>query len=116
MPMPMVFNLSCLHAHLNKPFAVKLDELLPRMMLLGKWYISMSTENEHRRSARQAVANDYDVIRVMPCGQPPKPAEFAVLHGAMSIALRFTYSLRYESASAMPVSISASDVAKFVYA
>jgi len=116
MPMPMALNLPCLRAHFYKPFTIKFNELLSRMMLLGKRNISMSAKDHHRHPAGQAVADDYDVIRIMPDGQPLESAEFAVLHGAMSIAFLFTYSLRKKSASAMPVSMSASDVARFVYA
>lgn len=90
----MALNLSLPHAHLHKPFAVKSDELLPCMMLLGKRDLSVSAKNEHRRSARQAVADDYNVVCIMPSSQPSEAAEFAILHGAMSIAFLFTYCLR----------------------
>jgi len=92
--MPMVFDLSLLRTYLHKPFAVKLDELLPRMMLLSKRYIAMSAKDEHRNSAGQAVADDYDVIRIVPCRQWLQFAKLTTHHGAISIALRFTYSLR----------------------
>jgi len=91
----MGLNLPSLRAHLYKPFAVKLDELLPRMMLLGKGYISMSAEDQHGRSASQAIANDYDVIRIVQQCQWLQFAEFAMLlHGAMSTGFLFTYNLR----------------------
>ena len=95
MPIPMVLDLPSLHAHLHKPFAVKLDELLSRIMLFGKWYISMSAEDQHGRSAGQAIADDYDVIRIAQQCQWLQFAEFAILfHGAMSTGFLFTYNLR----------------------
>ena len=112
--MPMVSYLSLPHAHFHKPFAVKLYELLSRMMLFGKRYLSMPTKNQHRHSATQAVADDYNVVRIMPLCQRSQFAELTAFHGAMSIAFLFTYSLRNVSASIMPVSMSASDVARFV--
>ena len=66
MPMPMVFDLPGLCAHLHQPFAVELDELLSRMMLFDKRYLSMSAKDQHWHSTRQAVADDYDIIRIMP--------------------------------------------------
>jgi len=65
MPMTMGLDLLTLRAHLYKPFAVKFDELLSRMMLLGKRYTSMSAKNQHRRFASQTIADDYDVIRIV---------------------------------------------------
>jgi len=93
--MPMVLDLLSLHAHLHKPFAVKLGELLPCMMLLGKRYTSMSAEDQHGRSASQAIADDYDVIRIVQQCQWLQFAELAILlHGAMSTGFLFTYNLR----------------------
>jgi len=112
----MVLDLASLRAYLYKPFAVKLNDLLSRMMLLGKRYISVSAKDQHWRSAGQAVTDDYDIIRIVPVCELLESTEFAIFHGAMRIALRFTYSLRKKSASAIPVSTSASDVARFVYA
>ena len=112
--MAMAFDLLRLRAHLYKPFAVKLDEFLPRMMLLSKGYTSMSAVNQHGHSASQAIADDYDVIRIMPGSELRKSTELAILHGAMSTGFLFTYSLRNVSASIMPVSMSPSAVAKFV--
>ena len=102
------------HAYLHKLFAVEFYELLSRMMLLIKRYVAMSVEDQHRNSATQAVADDYNVVRIVPGSNLRKSAKFAILHGAMSIAFLFTYSLRNVSASIMPVSMSPSDVAKFV--
>jgi len=87
--MVMTFDLSSLHAHLNKPFAVKFDELLPCMMLLGKRYIAVSAEDQHRHSATQTVADDYDAILVMPGSELPESAELAT-HGASTIGFLFT--------------------------
>lgn len=93
--MAMVLDLLSLHAHFHKPFAVKLDELLSCMMLLGKGYISMSAEDQHGHSASQAIANDYGIICIVQQCQWLQFAEFAIfLHGAMSIGFLFTYNLR----------------------
>jgi len=91
----MVLDLPSLRAHLYKPFAVKLDELLSRMMLLDKGYISMFAEDQHGRSASQAIADDYDVIRIVQQCQWLQFAELAILlQGAMSTGFLFTYNLR----------------------
>ncbi len=91
----MIFDLPSLRAHLHKPFAVKLDEFLSCMMLLGKRYISMSAEDQHGRFAGQTIADDYDVIRIVQQCQWLQFTELAsLLHGAMSTGFLFTYNLR----------------------
>jgi len=91
----MVLDLPSPYAHLYKSFTVKLDELLSRMMLLGKRYISMSTEDQHGRSAGQAITDDYNIVLIMPSSESLKSAELAILlHGAMSTGFLFTYNLR----------------------
>ena len=91
----MALDLPSLHAYFHKPFAVKLDEFLPRMMLFDKRYISMFAEDQHGRSAGQAIADDYDVIRIVQQCQWLQLAELAILlHGAMSTGFLFTYNLR----------------------
>lgn len=66
MPVPMVPNLSGLHAHLDKPVAIELDGLLPSMKLFGKRPVSMPAENQHWHIAGQAVADDYNVVHIVP--------------------------------------------------
>lgn len=77
-------------SHFYEPFAIKLNDLLACMSFFDKRTLTMPAKDQHRNPAGQAVADDYDVICIMPFCQWLQLAEWAIRHGAIIIAFRFT--------------------------